>query len=67
MTVYGSQELEDREAAVIAFNAGEIQELASKPVLLGSGCNLQRHCAWAVFMASTLICCPWQLRRLNFP
>ena len=49
-SVYGSQDLEDREAAVLAFNEGEIQELASKPVLLGSGCNLQRHCHWAIFM-----------------
>jgi hypothetical protein len=22
----------------------------SKPVMLGSGCNLQRHCAWAIFL-----------------
>ena len=49
-SVYGSQELEDREAAVIGFGDGAYQELASKPVLLGSGCNLQRHCAWAIFL-----------------
>jgi len=49
-TVYGAQDLDDREAAVLAFNDGEIQELASKPVLLGSGCNLQRYCHWAIFM-----------------
>jgi hypothetical protein len=50
VTVYGSQDLEAREDAVIRFSDGEIQELASKPVILGSGCNLQRHCAWAIFM-----------------
>ncbi|PWF25039.1 DNA methyltransferase [Corticimicrobacter populi] len=49
-TVYGAQDTDIREAAVIAFNDGQIQELASKPVLLGSGCNLQRHCHWAIFM-----------------
>jgi DNA modification methylase len=49
-TVYGTQPLEDREAAVIAFSDGQIQELASKPVLLGSGCNFQRHCHWEVFL-----------------
>lgn len=49
-TVYGSQELDVREAAVIGFSDGLYQELASKPVLLGSGCNLQRHCHWAIFM-----------------
>lgn len=50
VTVYGAQDLDTREAAVIAFSNGEIQELASKPVLLGSGCNFQRHCWWAVFL-----------------
>lgn len=50
VSVYGSQDLEEREASVIAFSDGEIAELASKPVLLGSGCNFQRHCAWAVFL-----------------
>lgn len=49
-TVYGSQDLDEREAAVIAFSDGQIPELASKPVLLGSGCNLQRFCSWAIFM-----------------
>ena len=49
-TVYGSQDLEAREAAVIGFADGKFQELASKPVLLGSGCNLQRHCSRVIFM-----------------
>jgi hypothetical protein len=49
-TVYGSQDLEAREASVLAFKDGEIQELATKPVLLGAGSNLQRHCAWAIFL-----------------
>ncbi|MEY4417340.1 MAG: hypothetical protein RIQ53_4633 [Pseudomonadota bacterium] len=50
VTVYGSQDLDAREVAVSAFSDGQIPELASKPVLLGSGCNLHRHCAWAIFM-----------------
>jgi DNA modification methylase len=50
VTVYGRQELDEREAHVIAFSRGEIQELASKPVLLGSGCNFQRHCWWGVYL-----------------
>jgi DNA modification methylase len=50
VTVFGTQTLDEREAAVIAFSDGQIQELASKPVLLGSGCNFQRHCWWAVFL-----------------
>lgn len=49
-TVYGSQDLDAREASVIAFSDGEIQELAGKPVMLGSGCNFQRHCRWSIFM-----------------
>ena len=50
VTVYGSQDLDEREAAVRAFSDGEIAELAGKPVMLGSGCNLQRHCAWAIYL-----------------
>lgn len=50
VSVYGSQDLDEREEAVRAFSDGEIAELAAKPVMLGSGCNLQRHCAWAVFL-----------------
>jgi hypothetical protein len=50
VTVYGSQELEDREDRVIAFSEGRARELASKPVLLGSGCNFQRYCARAIFL-----------------
>ena len=50
VTVYGSQDLDEREAAVRAFSDGDIAELAGKPVMLGSGCNLQRHCAWAIYL-----------------
>jgi len=50
VSVYGSQDLDEREQAIIDFSEGRIAELAAKPVMLGSGCNLQRHCAWAVFL-----------------
>lgn len=50
VTVYGSQDLDRREQAIIDFSTGEIQELAGKPSMLGSGCNFQRHCAWAIFL-----------------
>ncbi|MBY8826098.1 DNA methyltransferase [Sphingomonas colocasiae] len=49
-SVYGNQELGQREKTIIRFSDGEIQELAAKPVLAGSGCNFQRHCHWAVFL-----------------
>ena len=48
--VYGSQDLEERERIVSAFSDGVISELAAKPVMLGSGCNLQRHCSWAIYL-----------------
>lgn len=50
VAVYGSQEIEEREQHVIAFSEGRIPELAGKPVMLGSGCNFQRFCHWAIFM-----------------
>lgn len=49
-TVYGSQKIEDRELIISEFSNGKIQEIAGKPVMLGSGCNLQRHCHWAIYM-----------------
>lgn len=50
VTVYGSQDIDAREQSVIRFSEGAIPELAGKPVMLGSGCNFQRHCHWAIFM-----------------
>lgn len=50
VSLYGSQDLDAREAAIIAFSDGEIQELAAKPVIAGSGTNFQRHCHWAIFL-----------------
>lgn len=50
VSVYGSQNLEDRERAIIDFSDGRHQYLAAKPVIAGSGCNFQRHCHRAVFL-----------------
>lgn len=50
VTVYGSQDLEDREAKIIGFANGEFPILATKPVIAGSGCNFQRHCSEAIFL-----------------
>ncbi|MEJ0017512.1 MAG: DNA methyltransferase [Acetobacteraceae bacterium] len=49
-SVFGSQPLTDREAAVMGFADGEIRELAGKPSMIGAGTNLQRHCAWAIYL-----------------
>jgi len=51
--VYGTQDLEDRENLVIGFERGEFRILSSKPELLGSGCNFQRHCHKAIFIGPT--------------
>lgn len=50
VSVYGSQDLDEREHAIIDFSDGRIQYLAAKPVIAGSGCNFQRHCHKAVFV-----------------
>lgn len=50
VSVYGNQELDAREESILAFSDGKIQELATKPVLSGSGCNFQRYCARAIYL-----------------
>jgi DNA modification methylase len=52
-TVYGTQPLEEREELILGFARGEFPLLATKPVIAGSGCNFQRHCADAIFLGST--------------
>jgi hypothetical protein len=47
--VYGSQDIDDREEIIADFADGKLAMLAAKPVMLGSGTNLQRHCHRAVF------------------
>ena len=49
-SVYGSQDLDEREVIIEEFSEGRVSELAAKPVMLGSGCNFQHHCAEAVFL-----------------
>ncbi|MCL5884710.1 MAG: DNA methylase N-4 [Deltaproteobacteria bacterium] len=50
VSVYGAQDLDEREQAIIDFSNGRFRELAAKPVIAGSGCNFQRHCHRAVFL-----------------
>ncbi len=50
MEVYGSQDLEIREKRIIDFSNGKFQYLATKPILSGSGCNLQRYCSKCIFL-----------------
>ena len=48
--VFGSLDLDTREERIIDFADGKFKYLATKPVLSGSGCNLQRHCHKAIFL-----------------
>lgn len=49
-SVFGSQDLDEREQAIIDFSNGKFKYLAAKPVIAGSGCNFQRHCHKAIFL-----------------
>jgi DNA modification methylase len=51
VSVYGAQDVEDRMTAIVDFAEGRVEELAAKPVMLGSGVNFQRHCHEAVFLS----------------
>ena len=50
VSVYGSQDLDAREEAIVDFSDGKFKYLSAKPVIAGSGCNFQRHCHKAVFV-----------------
>ena len=49
-SVYGTQDLDEREQTIVDFSDGLFPILAAKPVIAGSGCNFQRHCHKAVFV-----------------
>lgn len=50
VSIYGTQDLEEREQCIMDFSNGKFQELNAKPVIAGSGCNFQRHCSWAIYL-----------------
>jgi hypothetical protein len=49
-SIFGKQDYEKREQAILDFTYGKFKELAAKPVIAGSGCNFQRHCNWAIYL-----------------
>lgn len=49
VSVWGSQDLEEREDRIQAFSDGKSRILSTKPIIAGSGCNLQRHCHRQIF------------------
>ena len=48
--VYGSQDLDERERCIVDFSDGKYRIMASKPELVGSGCNFQEHCYANIFV-----------------
>ena len=50
VSVYGAQDLDERELAIVDFSNGKFGTLSTKPVIAGSGCNFQRHCHKAAFL-----------------
>jgi hypothetical protein len=48
-SVWGSQDLDEREQRIIDFGDGKYRLLSTKPVIAGSGCNFQRHCHREIF------------------
>ena len=49
VSVWGSQDLDEREQRIVDFGDGAYRVLSTKPVIAGSGCNFQRHCHREVF------------------
>lgn len=49
-SIFGKQDLNKREKAILEFSDGKFKELAAKPVIAGSGCNFQEHCHWAIYL-----------------
>ena len=49
VSVWGSQDLDEREQRIADFSDGAYRVLSTKPVLAGSGCNFQRHCHREIF------------------
>ena len=49
VSVWGSQDLEERERRIVSFGDGGYRILSTKPVIAGSGCNFQRHCHREIF------------------
>lgn len=49
-SVFGTQNMEVREANLIGFKKGEFKYLSTKPEIAGSGCNFQKHCHKAIFV-----------------
>lgn len=50
VSIYGTQDIDEREQSIVDFSDGKFKYLSAKPVIAGSGCNFQRHCHKAIFV-----------------
>jgi SAM-dependent methyltransferase len=53
VSVWGTQDLDERENRIIGFGDGKHRILSTKPIIAGSGCNFQRHCHREIFSGVT--------------
>lgn len=49
VSVWGTQDLDEREQRIVDFGDGKYRVLSTKPIIAGSGCNFQRHCHREIF------------------
>jgi DNA modification methylase len=49
-SVWGSQDLDEREKRLADFAYGRLAELSTKPIIAGQGSNFQRFCRWEIFV-----------------
>lgn len=49
VSVWGTQDLEQREQRIADFSDGKVKLLSTKPIIAGSGCNFQVHCHREIF------------------
>jgi hypothetical protein len=49
VSVWGTQDLEQREQRIADFSDGAVRLLSTKPIIAGSGCNFQVHCHREIF------------------
>ena len=49
-SVWGTQDIDEREENLTGFASGKYQYLSTKPEIAGSGCNFQYYCNKAIFL-----------------
>ena len=49
VSVWGSQDLDEREERIVGFSNGQFGKLSTKPIIAGAGCNFQRYCHREIF------------------